>query len=595
MSFCGRCGGRLGGGPAAGPSARSKDTAQRRHMTALFCDLVDSTPLAQALDPEDFRDVLTGYQQACARSIERFEGYTARYVGDGVIAYFGYPRAHEDDALRAAHAALGILDRLADLNARLTELHGISLQVRIGLHTGVVVVGEMGAGEAHSQHEIVGEMPHIAARLESIAPPGSVLASDTTREFIAGYFETEPLGERTLKGVARPMGVHRVLRPTGAVGRLEVADARRLTPVVGRDGELERLADAWRRAEGSDGAIVHVTGEAGIGKSRLVRTLVERLGERVGGVQTWQCSAHHQSTSLYPVIRLLERLLGLDTKDRTEPSLDGLERAVRAAGLDPVEAVPLLADLLSLPDGGAARGLTPLDARTAMLRIIESLLVADPSRHPLLLLVEDLHWGDPTTVELLGRIAMSLPDLPVLCVLTFRPEFEPPWTGRQAVLELELGPLASEEVRAMATAASGDDLDPTVLEWVDSAADGVPLFVEEMVKMLEQGGEPNVAGRVQTAVPPTLEGLLTERLDRLPELGEVIDVAAILGREFDRSLLVALEPRNGSGRHSRSSQRRTCCAPSPARRRAASSPTPCSRRRRTSGSCGAAAAPCTVA
>jgi AAA ATPase domain len=393
------------------------------------------------------------------------------------------------------------------------------------------------------------------------------------------------------------MGVHRVLRPTGAVGRLEVADTRRLTPVVGRDGELERLADAWRRAEGGHGAIVHVTGEAGIGKSRLVRTLVERLGERVGTVQTWQCSAHRQSTSLYPVIRLLERLLGLDTKDRTEPQLDRVERAVRGAGLDPVEAVPLLADLLSLPDGGAARGLTPLDARTAILRKLESLLVGDPLRHPLLLLVEDLHWGDPTTVELLGRIAMSLPDLPVLCVLAFRPEFEPPWTRRQAVLELEVGPLASEEVRAMATAASGDDLDPTVLEWVDAAADGVPLFVEEMVKMLERGGEPDVAGRVQTAVPPTLEGLLTERLDRLPELGEVIDVAAILGREFDRSLLVALEPLNGSGVEPAVAQlaAQDVLRPVPGARRAASSPTPCSRRRRTSGSCGAAAAPCTVA
>jgi class 3 adenylate cyclase/predicted ATPase len=550
MRFCGGCGGALEDGSAAIPPAGAHDTAQRRHMTVLFCDLVGSTPLAESLDAEDFREVLSGYQHACVRAIERVDGYTARYVGDGVVAYFGYPRAHEDDAQRAVHAGLGILDELVAVNAHLRDLHDISLQVRIGLHTGVVVVGEMGAGGTRSQHEIVGEMPHIAARLESIAPPGSVVISDTTRDLVEGYFETEPLGEKALKGVSRPIGVHRVLRPTGAVGRLEVASARKLTPVVGRDRELERLAEAWRQVESGRGAVAHVTGEAGIGKSRLVRGLIEQLGEQVGEVQTWQCSAHHQSTSLYPVIRCLERLLSLEMTDTAEQRLKGLDQAVADAALDPVEAVPLLADLLSVRGAhdDAGPSLTPRDARTAILRILESLLVTNPARHPLLLVVEDLHWADPTTVELLGRIVTSLPGLPVLCVLTFRPEFEPPWTQRQAVVEIELGPLTSTEVRAMATAASHAALDPTVLELVDSAADGVPLFVEEMVKMLEQGGGSDTVGRATTArvVPPTLDGLLTERLDRLPDLGGVIDMAAILGREFDRSLLVALEPMGGA-------------------------------------------------
>ena len=524
MRFCGGCGGRLEDPPVAVPSAAAKDTAQRRHMTALFCDLVGSTPMVQSLDAEDFREVLTGYQQACVRAIERFDGYTARYVGDGLVAYFGYPRAHEDDAQRAVHAGLGILAEIGDLNPHLRELHGISLQVRIGLHTGVVIVGEMGGGERRSQHEIVGEMPHIAARLESIAPPGSVVISDVTHELVKGYFETEPLGEKELKGVSRLIGVHRVLRPTGAVGRLEVADARQLTPVVGRDRELERLAGAWRQAEGGAGAVVHVTGEAGIGKSRLVRTLVERLGQEVGAVQTWQCSAHHQSTSLYPVARYLERLPGYTRTKSAEDELKTLDQAV------------------------AEGSLTPRDARTARLRVLESLLVTDPASHPLLLVVEDLHWADPTTVELLGRIVTGLPDLPVLCVMTFRRELEPPWTERLPVLEIALGPLSPEEVRAMATAASDTALDAAVLEAVDSAADGVPLFVEEMLRMLEHAEGSNGEGPapVPTAVPPTLEGLLTERLDRLPELGDVIDLAAVLGREFDCSLLAALEPRNGA-------------------------------------------------
>ena len=524
MRFCGGCGGPLEERGAAAPPAAPKDTAQRRRMTALFCDLVGSTPLVQSLDAEDFREILTGYQQACVRAIERFEGYTARYVGDGLVAYFGYPRAHEDDAQRAVHAGLGILDGIEDLNPYLRELHGISLQVRIGLHTGVVVVGEMGAGETRSQHEIVGEMPHIAARLESIAPPGTVVISDVTHDLVEGYFETEPLGEKELKGVSRPVGVHRVLRPTGAVGRLEVADVRRLTPVVGRDRELERLAGAWQQAEGGQGAVVHVTGEAGIGKSRLVRALVERLGEEVGAVQTWQCSAHHQSTSLYPVARYLERLPDRARAKTAEDELKTLDQAV------------------------AEQSLTPRDARTARLRVLESLLVSDPASHPLLLVVEDLHWADPTTVELLGRIVTGIPDLPVMCVMTFRREVEPPWAGRLPVLEIALGPLSPEEVRAMATAGSDTMLDPAVLEAVDSAADGIPLFVEEMLRMLEhaEGSNGEGAAPLPTSVPPTLEGLLTERLDRLPELGDVIDMAAVLGREFDCSLLAALEPRNGA-------------------------------------------------
>jgi class 3 adenylate cyclase/tetratricopeptide (TPR) repeat protein len=521
MRFCGGCGRQLEERRAAAPP---KDSAQRRRMTALFCDLVGSTPLVQSLDAEDFREVLTAYQQACVRAIERFDGYTARYVGDGLVAYFGYPRAHEDDAQRSVHAGLGILDEIRDLNPRLRELHGVSLQVRIGLHTGVVVVGEMGAGQARSQHEIVGEMPHIAARLESIAPPGSVVISDVTHDLVEGYFETEALGEKELKGVSRAVGVYRVLRPTGAVGRLEVADARRLTPVVGRDRELERLAGAWRQAEGGQGAVVHVTGEAGIGKSRLVRTLVERVGEQVGAVQTWQCSAHHQSTSLYPVARYLERLPGRARTTAAEDELKALDQAV------------------------ADQSLTPRDARTARLKLLESLLVTDPASHPLLLVVEDLHWADPTTVELLRRIVPVLSGLPVLCVMTFRRELEPPWTGRLPVLELALGPLSAEEVRAMATAASDTALDPAVIEAVDSAADGIPLFVEEMLSMLEhaEGSTGEGSAGLPTAVPPTLEGLLTERLDRLPELGDVIDLAAVLGREFDCSLLSALEPRNGA-------------------------------------------------
>ena len=549
MSFCGGCGRSLGDGPVAVAAAGTQNTARLRHMTVMFCDLVDSTPLAGLLGPEDFREILSGYQHACVRAIERFDGHTAKYVGDGLVAYFGYPRAHEDDAQRAVHAGLDILDEVVALNAHLDDRRGISLQVRIGLHTGVVVAGEMGAGRTREQRAIVGETPHIAARLQSIAQPGSVVISDVTRALIEDDFEIESLGEKALKGVARPIGAHRVVRSTGAVERLEVAGARPLMPMVGRDRELAQLEEVWREVKSGRGAIAHVTGEAGIGKSRVVRALRERLGAQIGAEQIWQCLAHRRSTSLYPVIRLIEGLFGLDRTQTAEHQLRALERAVLDAGLDPVEAVPLLGDLLSIRGArdDAAPSLAPRDARSATLRILESLLVGDPARHPLLLVVEDLHWADPTTVELLGRIVSSLSSTPALCVVTFRREFEPPWMPRQAPLEIELGPLSSEEVRAMATAASGTELDPAVLERVDATADGVPLFVEEMLKLLVRS-ESDADGEapVSTAVPPTLQGLLTERLDRLPDLAEVIDVAAVLGREFERELLEALEPLDGA-------------------------------------------------
>jgi class 3 adenylate cyclase/predicted ATPase len=550
MRFCGGCGAPLDDRQVAVQPDRGDQSGQRRHMTAMFCDLVDSTPIAELLDAEDFRDVLEGYRQVCVRAIERFDGHTARYVGDGVVAYFGYPRAHEDDAQRAVLAGLGIIDELVSLNAELRERFDISLQVRIGVHTGVVVAGGMSDRDAHSSHDIVGEMPHIAARLESIAPPGSVVVSDATRELIKGYVETEPLGVKALKGVSRPVGVHRVLRPTGAIGRLESEGARQPTPLVGRDHELVQLVTAWRQVERGQGAIVHITGQAGIGKSRLIRALVEDLGEQVGVERTVQCSAHHQGTALYPVTRLLEQWQRLDTTQADEHRLKLLERAAVDAGLDPIQALPLLADLLAVRggDGDAEPDLAPRDARAATLRMLASLLVANPSSRPLLLAVEDLHWADPTTIDLLVRIIARVGASPVLCVLTFRPEFQPPWSGRQQALDIELGPLRSEHVRAMATAASDAALGPATLAWVDATADGVPLFVEELLKLLQQRGPSEVNGHPppRTMVPPTLQGLLTARLDRLSDLGDVIDLCAVLGREFDRAHFAALMPPDGA-------------------------------------------------
>ena len=543
MRFCGGCGTPLGPEPITTTALDPASAAQRRYMTALFCDLVGSTPLAERLDPEEWREVLSAYQHTCVRAVERVGGYMARYVGDGVVAYFGYPRAHEDDAQRAVHAALGIVLELTELNVTLGESHDLRLRVRIGLHTGMVVAGQMGAGESASPHEIVGEMPHIAARLEAIAEPDSVVISDATQALIEGYFETESLGEQSLKGMSRPIGAYRVLRPTGAVSRLEVAGGRPLTPVVGREAELALLEQTWARAIEGSGQVVQISGEAGIGKSRLVRALVDRLGEQIGREEVWQCSARHRTTPLHPVIRYLERRLRLDRRQPADRQRTVLELAAREAGLDPADAVPLLADLLSIDGAGGPERieLAPRDARTATLRVLETILIGDRSRHPVMFVVEDLHWADPTTVELLDRIIGSLRGTAALCLLTFRREWSPPWTERREVIAVELGPLSSAQVREMVAAVDEFEPDARTLAWVDSAADGVPLFVEEMLKTLTLADAQSTA--VSTpAVPPTLEGLLTERLDRLPDLGDVIDVASVIGRDFDRELLEELAP-----------------------------------------------------
>jgi len=538
MRFCGACGSPLAGAPTAAEPVRR--AAERRHMTVMFCDVVDSTSVAELLDPEDFREVLSGYQNVCASSIERYNGFAAQWVGDGVLAYFGYPRAHEDDPLRAVHAGLRILDGVRTLNEQLREAWGVSLQVRIGIHSGTVVAGEMGAGAVRDPLAIVGETPHIASRLQSLAPPGSIVVSDVTRGLLKSSFETEPLGPKALKGISREIPVHRVLGFVAASPELAQAIGVR-TPMVDRDHERVRLAEAWEQAKQGRGVVAHIAGEAGIGKTRLVRSLRQDLAEPQDE-RLLQCSAHHSGTVLYPVARFFDQRMELESIDTPEERRAALEQAVMNVGLAPGDVVPLLADLTQIPV--EARGPQPLlarDARNAMLQAIAAMLLGRGDQHPLLLVIEDLHWADPTTVELMERIVARVPELPVACVVTHRSDFEPPWAQWQSVVEIDLGPLEDEHVREMAEAASPTELDDESLRRVQAAADGVPLFVEEMVKVLDIREETPERARVRRgSVPPTLQGLLTERLDRLPELTDLIDRAAVLGREFDRRLLATL-------------------------------------------------------
>ncbi|HEY2437145.1 MAG TPA: adenylate/guanylate cyclase domain-containing protein, partial [Solirubrobacteraceae bacterium] len=523
------------------------DGGQRRQLTVMFCDLVGSTPLAGQLDPEDFRELLALYQVLATDAIDRYGGYTAQFLGDGVVACFGYPQAHEDDAQRAVYAGLAILEGLDDLNARLRTQFGVTVQVRIGCHTGLVVAGAIETGSKRDEFSMFGETPHIAARLQGVAEPGSVVVSDVTHALTRGYFETEALGEQTLAGVSRPIPVHRVVRATGVANRLEPIASERLTPLVGRSVEMEMLLAVWHGVQLGRGALVRVSGEPGIGKSRLVRALADQLGADLALAQRWQCSRHHQSTALYPVIRLLESRCELERGESEAAKEEKLRALVLEAGVDDEAAVPLLIDLLAPASAGRRdHAADAQEERSALLRLLHSVLVADPAQHPMMLVVDDLQWADPTTVDLLWRALNDLPNLPVLCVCTHRQEFSWPWP-RQPGMHIELAPLASEHVRELAGAVADTEVNEEVLGRVCDASDGVPLFVEEMLKMLalSQTSENARSPAAEPTVPATLHGLLTERLDRLSELDEVLDVAAVLGREFDRELLEALDPLSG--------------------------------------------------
>ena len=544
--FCDQCGAAL----EAAPSAQA---AERRQLTVLFCDLVGSTPLSQALDAEELRDALRAYQEACAEIIQGLDGHIAQYLGDGLLVYFGYPQAHEDDALRAVNAALAILDEVPALNARVGEqlpaLREHPLQVRIAVHTGPVVVGEMGGG-ARREQLALGDTLNVAARLEGLAEPGWAVISDATRRLVQGAFVLEDLGARALKGVADAVRAHRVLRASGARSRLELAAATGLTPLVGRERETGLLLDRWRRAREGEGQAVLVVGEAGMGKSRLVQVLREKLA---GTRHTWlegRCSPYHQDSAFHGVIDLLEQSLGFARDDSPEQRIARLERALEPSGLPVGETLGLVAALLSvpLPARYPPPAASPEVLRRRTLGLLVAWLLALCERQPVVLVVEDLHWIDPSTLELLGMLLERAPAASLLMLLTQRPEFEAPWSGPAQPVRLVLQPLARKEIEAMVERiAGGKPLPALVLEQVVQKTDGVPLFVEELTKnvlesnLLRESDQryERVDPLPPLAIPSTLQDSLMARLDRLGPAKEVAQLAAVLGREFPYELLAA--------------------------------------------------------
>ena len=521
------------------------DAAERRQVTVMFSDLVGSTALSAHMDPEDLREIISAYQKCVAETVVRFGGFVAKYMGDGVLVYFGYPQAHEDDAERAVRAGLGLIAAVTALKLP------VSLQTRVGIATGLVVVGDLiGSGEAQ-ERGIVGETPNLAARLQGIAEPNTVVVADGTRRLLGNLFELDDLRSRDLKGITGPVRAWAALRASSVASRFEAQHETKLTPLVGRDEELELLLRRWRQAVGGEGRVVLLSGEPGIGKSRLTVALEEQLQTEQYTPLRYFCSPLHTDSTLYPFISQLERAAGFNRNDTMEAKLDKLSSLLGALPHHDND-VHLLAELLSVPTGDRYPPLN-LSARQKKQKTIEALvrqLEVLVRQRPVLMIFEDAHWIDPSSRELLDTTIERVARLPVLLVITFRPEFRPPWTGQAHVSTLNLSRLGRREGAALAGSVAGNNVLPEeIVEEIIERTDGIPLFVEELTKAVvearvQNGDEASTLNRVPPsalAIPATLHASLMARLDRLGVVArEVAQIGAAIGREFSYEVLAPI-------------------------------------------------------
>jgi class 3 adenylate cyclase/predicted ATPase len=536
---------------ATPPSEARVPDAQRRQLTVMFCDLVGSTNLSARLDPEDLREVVRSYQETAAEVIKGFDGHIAQYLGDGLLVYFGYPQAHEDDAHRAVRAALGIVEAMGTLNTRLESEYGVQLAVRLGIHTGPVVVGEMGGGGRHEQLAL-GETPNIAARLEDLAEPDTVVISAMTKRLVEGAFVLKDLGSHCLKGVPELVAAAQVLKPILPESDEEGVGTGVITTLVGRDEEIGLLLRRWEQSKEGFGQVVLINGEPGIGKSALADVLREQVAREGYTRATYRCSPYHTNSALYPVITHLQRLWRWERDDTPAEKLDKMEATLRTTSLPLKEVVPLFAALLSLPlpEGRyPPLGLTPQQEKQQTQDALAAWLLEEAERQPMLVVYEDLHWADPSTIESIGLLVDQVPTAPLLTVLIFRPEFVPPWPTRSHMTPITLNRLERPQVEAMITQLGGGKALPAeVVQHIVTRTDGVPLYVEELTKMLlesdllrEEADHYALSGTLSgLAIPVTLQDSLMARLDRLPMVREVAQLGAVLGREFAYEMLRAL-------------------------------------------------------
>ncbi|MGE4657551.1 MAG: adenylate/guanylate cyclase domain-containing protein, partial [Gammaproteobacteria bacterium] len=518
--------------------------AEHRQLTVMFCDLVGSTELSTRFDPEVLREIMGAYQTAAGAVIDSYDGHVAQYLGDGLMVYFGWPHAHEDDAVRAVQAGLEVIEAVKRLDVP-TEL-----SVRVGIATGPVVVGETGDGDPSVPKTAVGETPNLAARVQGMAEPNTLAIGGITRSLIGSTFELEGLGTHTLKGIADPVKLFRVLGDKGAESRFEATYADHLTPVVGRDSEIALQLDRWQRANDGEGQVILLSGEPGIGKSRLIHMLREKLSEDTYTPIRYQCSTHHSNSAFYPAINQLERAAGFAREDSNEAKLDKLETLLQQSTGDVANVARLFASLLSLPaDRYPSIDATPQQLKEQTIGALNDQLLGLATTNPVVFLIEDVQWCDPTTLELIGDAITRIIDARVLLVITHRPEFEAPWTGHAHVSVQTLNRLSRREgSEVVEKVTGGKSLPKEVLDLIVAKTDGIPLYVEELTKNVLEAGFLKDAGDhyeldgplPSLAIPATLQESLIARLDRLNTVKTIAQIGACIGREFSHELVATV-------------------------------------------------------
>jgi class 3 adenylate cyclase/predicted ATPase len=539
---------------AAPPAARSQPhivegvpQPERRQLTILFCDLVGSTALSVRFDPEDLREVVRAYHTCVAEVVQHHGGFVAKYMGDGVLAYFGYPQAREDAAEQAVRTGLALVDAVSRLSAG-----GEHLQVRVGIATGLVIVGDLLGSGAAQERSVVGETPNLAARLQALAEPGTVVIAPGTRQLVGQRFECRDAGAVLLKGFSQPVQAWEVVAERSIDTRFEALRFVQ-TPLVGRDEEVDLLLRRWQQSQNGQGQVVLISGEPGIGKSRLTASLQERITGTPHTKLSYFCSPRHSDSALYPVINQLRRAAGFQPDDTSEQRLDKLETLLGPPNT-PIEDQGLLANLMSLPTDNRfpSLSLSPQARKERTLAALMGQIEISSRSAPTLIVWEDVHWIDPTSLELLHLIVDHLQALPVLLVVTFRPEFSPPWADRPHVITMALDRLNDERSAMIAARTAGKALPPEVLGQIATRAEGVPLFVEELTKaVLESSSvqdrgdhfildKPLLAG----AIPVTLNDVLMARLDRSPGVKEIAQTASVIGREFSHEMIRAVSDQN---------------------------------------------------
>ncbi len=509
---------------------------ERRHLTVLFCDLVGSTALSTRVDPEELHKIIEAYRRTCTNVIVRSGGFVAEYMGDGVIAYFGYPKAHEDDAERAIHSGLALREAVS----KLSDDTGKPLQVRVGIATGLVLVGDLIAGGVAREHDVVGETPNLAARLQAVAPPDGVVISGDTRRLVGELFECSAIEAQSLKGFAAPVQAWHVAGASAIASRFKALRTAN-TQLVGRKEETDVMMRLWQQAKAGDGRVLLISGEPGIGKSRIVQTLLDGLGDEPHIRMRYFCAPNHQSSALYPIITHLERAAEFNRGDNAEQKLHKLEAVLAQATDDVSEVAPLFAELLSIPTEGR---LPPIDLSPQKERekLLQALLaqVEGLARQPLLIVFEDLHWIDPTSLELLNLLVDRVPKLPVMLVFTFRPEFVAPWIDRQHVTLISLDRLPPKRRAEMIEDLTREKALPrAMVDEIIDRTDGIPLFIEELTKVLVERGDSDASTH---EIPATLHDMLMARLDRLEGAKEIAQIASVIGNEFSWRLLREVAP-----------------------------------------------------